>query len=164
MRPPNHDWRFAEIPNCNCKLPATQTLKPCKLKAAPNSEIDSRSMDWLVFNGQRNNRAGSSIADLKSHYIFRAADPPHDANKRLVRAQLTGYGCSAVIAVTQDVRSGRVCVRCAAIDRNIVSRLLEQLTNIVRDAFQLHCIGGRSRRYASTGIVKLEIKDRELDR
>ena len=52
MRSPNHDLRFVGIQNSNCKLPAPQTQKPSKLKAAPRSEINSRSMALLVFNGQ----------------------------------------------------------------------------------------------------------------
>jgi hypothetical protein len=81
----------------------------------------------------------------------------------LVRAQLKGYASGTGIAIMQHVRLSFGCVRGTAIDREVASRLVEQLTNIVRDVCQLQCIGRHGGRGAGASIFKLEVKYREFD-
>src|SRR5262249_37918327 len=78
--------------------------------------------------------ARPGVANLKSHGVFCAADPLHDADKRLLRAQLQGdEGVAAItLAKRMRLRCGRVYI--ADIDQMVAPGLREQLTNFVRDA------------------------------
>src|SRR6185437_7070144 len=90
----------------------------------------------------RNHGAGLAVTDLKPDDIFRAADPPHHADQRLVCAETLGDAGIATVAIAQVVLPHGIRIGGIGLDQLVAARLREQLSDTSRDIGEIGRVGG----------------------